>query len=273
MAVAIAVIALAGLALLAGCGGGEPGQEAGAQSEDTQAAESATPGVLPSPSPTPSPTPTATSTPTATPTLTPAPTLTPEPTPTPTPSPTEPPAAAPQAVATPGGGGGLTIWADGDSVSYFVTVAAFNRISAAGGTPVRGADYKISSGLTNPVFFDWYSYVVSEMAAYDPEIVVFMVGANDWGTTDYGAYGALAGQVMDAFAGRQVAWVGLPGFTPEYMQNTQNLNAVVAQQASQRGWVTYVDTSDLVADGPDGIHLSAGLGDLIAARALAALGY
>jgi hypothetical protein len=181
--------------------------------------------------------------------------------PTPTPVPTEPPAQA---------NTGLTIWSDGDSVSYFVTLGVFNQFP---GSPVRGADYKISSGLANPGYFDWYSYIVSEMATYNPSIVVFMIGANDWGYTDYGSYAVFVGQIMDALQGRQVAWVGLPTFTPGYMQNTANLNAVFAAQAAARPWVTYVDTSDFVADGPDGIHLSGGLGAAIAARVLAYLGY
>jgi hypothetical protein len=38
----------------------------------------------------------------------------------------------------------------------------------------------VSSGLTNPTFFDWPSHAEKEMARLNPEIVVFIIGANDY---------------------------------------------------------------------------------------------
>lgn len=179
---------------------------------------------------------------------------TPEPTPTPTPTP------RPRGVDP----AGLRAWSDGDSTSYFMTVALFQLLGQRGGVPVRGADYKISSGLANPGFFNWPAYLESEMAAYDPEIVVFMVGANDAGSIDsYEAYSARVGAVMDQLyrEGRRVYWVGQPNYDPalraDLQANVQVVNEIFRAQAALRSWVTYVDTWSATSDADGNFTYSA----------------
>lgn len=221
---------------------------------------------------------------------------TPEP-PTPTPSPTPTPVPTRPASAE-----GLRFWSDGDSTSYFVTVALFALVSEQGGIPVRAADYKISSGLRNVAFFDWATYIASEMALYDPDVAVFMVGANDaMGISDYADYAARAGAIMDLMhrPGRTVLWMGQPnmqpdpgqGYNPALAARIPPLNEVFRAEAAKRDWVIYVDTWSVTSwsDGTyapalpdasgasevlrasDGIHFTPAGGRRLAQAALAAL--
>lgn len=172
---------------------------------------------------------------------------TPEPLPTPTPAP--PPTPAPQRTSLEG----LRVWSDGDSTSYFMTVAFFQIAAEQGAIPVRGADYKISSGLVNSTFFDWPGYIATEMAAYDPDVAVFMVGANDaMQIRSYADYAARVGAVMDEMyrPGRIVVWMGQPnmrpdpaqGYNPALAQAIPPVNEIFQAEAAKRSWVRYVDT-------------------------------
>nr|WP_297807824.1 DUF459 domain-containing protein [Tepidiforma sp.] len=178
---------------------------------------------------------------------------TPEPPPTPTPTPTPPPARLQSAQ-------GVRLWSDGDSTSYFMTVALLAGWSALGGVPVRGADYKISSGLMRPDFFDWPAYLAAEMARYDPDVVVFMVGANDANQVrSTEEYGARVGAVMDLLyrPGRTVVWVGQPNMgRADLAASVPRINAVFAEQAAARPWVLYLDTWALTS-APDGSYAAA----------------
>lgn len=170
---------------------------------------------------------------------------TPEPLPTPTPTPAPPP--------KPASLEGMRVWSDGDSTSYFMTVSFFQIAAAQGATPVRGADYKISSGLMNTVFFNWPAYIATEMSTYDPDVAVFMVGANDaMQIRSYEDYAARVGAVMDEMyrPGRIVVWMGQPnmrpdpaqGYNPALAQAIPPVNEVFKAEAAKRSWVRYVDT-------------------------------
>ncbi len=165
---------------------------------------------------------------------------TPEPPPTPVPAPT------PEPSRLPAGPRGLRLWSDGDSTSYFMTEALFAEWAARGGAPVRGADYKISSGLWRDDFFDWPAYIQAEMATYDPDVAVFMVGANDANqVSSYDEYAARVGRVMDLMyrEGRVVVWMGQPCMGNESLAaNVPALNRIFQEQAATRPWVVYVDT-------------------------------
>ncbi len=214
---------------------------------------------------------------------------TPEPTPTPAPTPTPEPSRLP---ASPQG---LRLWSDGDSTSYFMTEALFAEWAARGGIPVRGADYKVSSGLWRDDFFDWPAYIQAEMATYDPDVAVFMVGANDANqVSSHELYAARVGRVMDLMyrEGRVVVWVGQPCMGNESLAATvPAVNRVFQEQAATRPWVVYVDTWALTSwsDGsysqhlpddsgveqmiryPDGIHFTGAGGRRLAMGVLTAL--
>lgn len=214
---------------------------------------------------------------------------TPEPVPTPTPTPT------PEPALLPAGPGGLRLWSDGDSTSYLVTVALFQEWAARGGIPVRQADYKISSGLWRPDFFDWPAYIAVEMAAYDPDVAVLMVGANDANqVNNHALYAERVGRVMDLMYrdGRIVVWVGQPCVDDASFAGTlPEVNRIFREQAAARSWVVYVDAWALTSwsDGTcaqylpdengveqklrldDGIHLTPAGGRRIALGVIAAL--
>ena len=136
----------------------------------------------------------------------------------------------------------LRIWSDGDSTSYFMTLAFFELMRDRGAEPVRAADYKISSGLANRgssavlgvPFSDWPSYGAEEMARYTPDIVVFMVGANDLGyaaanPADYAKRVAAMMDVLRAH-GRVVLWMGQPNLArADLAPLVPGLNAILSR--------------------------------------------
>lgn len=196
------------------------------------------------------------------------------PTPTPTPSPTPTPPAA----SEPPGPVGITVWMDGDSTSFFATLAFFDLMTDHGATPARCARYIKSSGLLSSfgepegsgcddvAYAGWDSYLVNEMALYDPDLVVLMIAANDvtYGM-DLGYYATRVGQIMDLVCGqgRFLAYVGMTNYSLitdkaiELSSLRESVNAVFASEAAKRPMcVRYVDTSSVTADGYDGVHFS-----------------
>lgn len=214
---------------------------------------------------------------------------TPEPPPAPLPTPTPVPRQLPASAE------GLRLWSDGDSTSYFMTTALFAEWSNRGGVPVRQADYRISSGLWRPDFFDWPAFIQSEMALYDPDVAVLMLGANDANQiTSYAEYAARVGRTMDLLyrEGRIVVWVGQPNMgRSDLAASIPAVNRVFQEQAAARPWVIYVDSwtltswsdgtfaaalpdasgLDQVLRGSDGVHFTTAGGRRLALGVLAAL--
>lgn len=195
----------------------------------------------------------------------PPPTWTPTPTPSPTPTPLpRPRPASPQ---------GVRIWSNGDSTSYFMTVGIYGLFLGGGGVPVADAEYKISSGLNNTGFFDWYSYADAQMATYRPDVAVFMIGANDAHVgMDLAAYHDRVGSLMDHFyaPGRLVVWVGQPAMgRPDLAAAVPPMNRVFRDEAAKRPWVLYVDAWALTAgsDGGFSYYLRDSDGTQVLARA------
>ena len=132
-------------------------------------------------------------------------------------------------------------------------------------------DYKVSTGLSRPDFFDWPTRFREQIAAMDPDIVIVTFGGNDAqglanlagtfvvgqpsGVVDEGEtvsdpewreeYGKRVGEVMDFLAadGRTLIWVGIPnddddGFTARLAVQ----NDVVKAQVASRPGVVFIDT-------------------------------
>jgi hypothetical protein len=219
---------------------------------------------------------------------------------TPTSTPTSSPTPTPIAKRHPTSVAGLRVWADGDSTSYFVSVAVLSMLGQEGAIQVQDApEYKISSGLMNPGYFDWPAYLAEEMARTQPDVVVFMLGANDavWSPSAE-SYRPHVAAVMDELEapGRVVVWVGQPhmGVEPsgrDLSPAVLVINQVAEEEAAKRPWVIYVDTWALTSDGAgnyaqdlpdengvlqairgdDGIHLSSEGGRRIARAVIASL--
>jgi hypothetical protein len=120
-------------------------------------------------------------------------------------------------------------------------------------------DYKVSSGLARPDFYDWPAHLRQVIPAADPQIVVVTFGGNDAqdilidgksrGTTTpewKAEYGERVGEVMDYLTenGRTLIWVGIPNADdPNFTSRLEPLRAVTMEQAAARpGKVVYIDT-------------------------------
>jgi hypothetical protein len=188
----------------------------------------------------------------------------------------------------------MRIYANGDSTSYFMSVAVLQGAVAQGAVQVQPApEYQISSGLNNSSYFDWFGYLSSEMALYDPAVVVFMVGANDAHPgIDLNAYRQRVGAMMDQLNGRGLVWVGQPNMSrADLAASIPGMNQVFREEAAKRPWVTYVDTWALTSDAggafspymtdaagavilgraDDGVHFTSAGGAILGQAVLAAI--
>lgn len=127
-------------------------------------------------------------------------------------------------------------------------------------------DYKVSSGLARPDFFDWPAHLSEVLPAVDPDIVVMTLGGNDSqglsvadGTfiaqsptgdpakdAEWRAeYGKRVGAVMDQTLadGRTLIWVGIPNDDNDDVTTRLRVQDEVAKaEAAKRPDVVFVDT-------------------------------
>lgn len=124
-------------------------------------------------------------------------------------------------------------------------------------------DYKVSSGLSRPDFFNWPERFADTLPSLDPDIVIVTFGGNDaQGLTDVSGgfvagepnddtkrwkdeYGRRVAAVMDTLSadGRTLIWVGIPNDdNPEVTARMKVQDTVVREQAAKRRDVIFVDT-------------------------------
>ena len=135
----------------------------------------------------------------------------------------------------------------------------------ATGVAATTVDYKVSSGLARPDFFDWPAHLAATLPAVDPDIVVVTFGGNDaqgmsnpdgsnpmeWNDpvaateTWSPEYTRRAGEVMDLLGadGRTVVWVGIPNDdSPEMSARLAVQDEAVRAALATRPTVQFVDT-------------------------------
>jgi uncharacterized protein len=147
----------------------------------------------------------------------------------------------------------LRLWIGGDSLAGSLG-PALGDLTGATGVVQPYFDSRVSSGLADPGFFDWPDHATTEMARLDPEIVVFIVGANDW--TDVSGswkadYAAKVDSMMTTLvgSGRTVYWLGSPTLQDKKMDAAVvQVNAIAQGQAARHARVHYVDTYKLFSD-------------------------
>ncbi len=193
----------------------------------------------------------------------------------------------------------IRIWAGGDSLGEYVGSRLQYKI--ADPTMSRFTlDYHISTGIARPDYFDWPATLSNAMLADDdlgtrPEAVIYMVGGNDDQpmqangqklTTNspewLDEYRIRVGLMMDitAYTGVRFYWVGLPPMRDERREAIAvNVNAILADEAKKRDWVTLVDIVPLLLNseglydqyiiGPDGERHKAREGDGVHITAVA----
>ena len=197
----------------------------------------------------------------------------------------------------------LRLYVAGDSVDQVFGSSLVNLGEATGLVKGRN-DYKVSSGLSRPDFFDWPQRLVDEIVDFKPDAAAVLFGANDGqdvmyqgkvlkvGTKAWQAvYAQRVSQAMDLLTkgGRRVYWVGNPIMRDYgYRQRVAMMNHIYEAEAQKHPGVTFVSTWQLMADAkgsysdylkdangdsvlmraPDGIHLTRAGGDRMAALVL-----
>jgi hypothetical protein len=126
-------------------------------------------------------------------------------------------------------------------------------------------DYKVSSGLARPDYFDWNARLHEQIPEVDPDIVVITFGGNDaQGLLDASGgvvafqpvpgsdnaqwrdeYGRRVGEVMDYLVegGRTVIWVGIPNDDdPDVTFRMQVQDETAKAEAAKRPAIVFIDT-------------------------------
>lgn len=177
-------------------------------------------------------------------------------------------------VRTPTAADPLRVLVAGDSLVGWIAPALEQELPA--GDPVQVIDdWKGSTGLVRPDFFDWPARIEQDMAEHDPDVVVLGFGGNDTqnlttddgilqlGTPEWEAeYQRRIGEVLDLIEapGRTVYWIGLPLTTSDAIETLRPvLSRALRAEAKDRPWVHLIDTRDALA--PDGTFTSQLPGD------------
>jgi hypothetical protein len=185
----------------------------------------------------------------------------------------------------------LRLWVGGDSLAGSLG-PALGTITGATGVVQPYFDSRVSSGLSNPGFFDWPAQATKEMARLKPEVVVFIIGTNDYSTpsgddgwkADYAKRVEAMLTIFDA-EGRTVYWVGAPHLKDDKMdEGASAVNAVAQDVVAKHKDAVYVDAHKLFSDSDgkyaqnlpdetgkvvtmragDGVHLTVDGGDHLA---------
>jgi hypothetical protein len=165
----------------------------------------------------------------------------------------------------------LRLWIGGDSLAGSLG-PALGTIAGATGVVQPQFDSRVSSGLTNPTFFDWPEHAAQEMQRLDPEIAVFIVGANDFNAPSNGAkssddeepawrveYAALIEQMLSALdtGARTVVWIGSPAFKDEERDDAiRAIDDLAKEVLANHPQAAYVDAYSLFTDA-DGQYAAA----------------
>jgi uncharacterized protein len=120
------------------------------------------------------------------------------------------------------------------------------------------AEYQVGTGLVRNEFWDWPKHMDAVVRARNPEVSVFMVGANDdQGIEVNGTalhppdrawvdeYARRVAAVMATLTkhGRRLIWIGMPPMRdPPYSLSMGLLDLIFRNEANKHRRVTYVDT-------------------------------
>ena len=176
---------------------------------------------------------------------------------------------------------------------------SLQRLAGKTGVVDSVLDYKVSSGLTRPDFFDWPKHLQKKIPEVNPQIVVVTFGGNDaqpikvdgkgydvtapeWSAE----YARRVGATMDYLAadGRTLIWVGIPNAQSADLTKRLTIQRdVVLAEAAKRpdvvlvdawpmfsgvsgGYADYVniDGSFKLVRADDGFHLNQAGADLLA---------
>ena len=119
------------------------------------------------------------------------------------------------------------------------------------------AEYQVGTGLVRNEFWDWPKHMDAVVRARDPQISIFMVGANDDQGIDVNGtsvsppdpawieeYRRRVDTLMTSMTagGRKLIWIGMPPMRDtEYSQSMQLVDQVFQEESAKHRRVTYVD--------------------------------
>lgn len=160
----------------------------------------------------------------------------------------------------------LRVYVAGDSQAFYPGHALARVVD--GGLLDVTMDFRNSSGLARPDFFNWPAEFLDVTAEDDPELVVLFLGGNDWQTME-NPEGILLRRGSDAWRSewawrmqitfdaltaphRHIVWVGLPPARDEpFDTGYPQINGISWLVTLTRSDVTMVDIWDLFGgDGP-----------------------
>jgi hypothetical protein len=180
------------------------------------------------------------------------------------PSPTTTASTIPTTVPGPTADDPLKVWIVGDSLVEMLGPELRNDLAETG-VVVSEIDFRFSSSLVRPDYFDWPAHVSQRIGEVRPDVIVAQFGGNDsqdmiydgeYRTLDTDAwvegYRGLVGDLMDVFLEGgvgQVYWIGLPIMRSElFTQRALVYNEAYRAEAAERDRVDYLDVFDLFKD-------------------------
>jgi hypothetical protein len=145
----------------------------------------------------------------------------------------------------------------GDSLAAGPSWAVFELAQDTGVVKTL-AEYQVGTGLNRDEFWDWPKHMDAVVRARDPQVTVFMVGANDDQpiTADGQAYAPPDPKFIEEYRrrvatlmttltadGRRLIWIAMPPMRDaEYSASMGLIDQVMAEEAAKRSRVAYVDT-------------------------------
>ncbi|MDH4076530.1 MAG: DUF459 domain-containing protein, partial [Acidimicrobiia bacterium] len=172
----------------------------------------------------------------------------------------------------------LRILLVGDSTMDAVGAAVLRELEPTGVTRAA-VDYKVSSGLARPDFFDWPAHLREGRAASQVELVVIMMGANDaqpfmidgraedFGTKRWLAtYRERVASLLRELTadGGGVLWIGQPVMRKErFDADMRQIDRIYAEEVAKVPRARYLDSRPLLSDerGAYATHLVDAAGD------------
>jgi hypothetical protein len=144
----------------------------------------------------------------------------------------------------------LRVWVGGDSLSGELGPSLGNLLAPSGVVKVT-VDFKVGSGLHDNGLRNWPERVPSQMADTNPDVAIFMIGANDasivggYESSWAPGYRDKVSRLMDALVGdhhRRVLWVGPPTLRDSTLdRGAKALSALMRDEAKAHPDVTFVD--------------------------------
>jgi hypothetical protein len=163
---------------------------------------------------------------------------------------------APKPSLTPTAAAPLRLWVGGDSLAAGPSWAVFEDAVATGVIKPQ-AEYQVGTGLVRNEFWDWPKHMDAVVRARDPQVSIFMVGANDDQGIDVNGtsvsppdqawvdeYRRRVDKLMTSMTagGRSLIWIGMPPMRDAaYSQSMQLVDQVFQQESAKHRRVTYID--------------------------------